>query len=216
MPSKNEILAKLSECVIKGDVEGCKKWAKTALENNIEANEAIANGCAEGMKIVGDKFEKGEYYVPHVLLSAQAMMAAIEILKPYVKVEKSEVTGTVVLGVVEGDIHEIGKNLVKTMLEAAGFKVVDLGKDVPLTKIVETVKEMSPDIVGLSALMTTTMPNMHKCIEMLEKEGLRDKIKVIIGGAPTSREFARKIGADGWGEDASAAVNLVKNLLKPK
>ncbi len=210
---KEEILKNLAKSVVDGDEEGAKKWAEEAIKNNIDAYEAIMNGLAEGMRVVSELYEKGEYYVPEVLLSASAMNAAVEILKPHIKVEKTEKPITIVLGVVEGDIHDIGKNLVKTMLESAGFNVIDLGKDVPLSKFIEEAKKHNADVIAMSALMTTTMPGMKKVIELLIKEGYKDKVKTIIGGAPTSLDYAKSIGADAWAKDASAAVGVIKNLL---
>ncbi|NHV45355.1 MAG: cobalamin-binding protein [Candidatus Verstraetearchaeota archaeon] len=210
---KEEIFKNLAKCVVDGDEEGARKWAEKAIKAGIDAYEAIMNGLAEGMKVVSELYEKGEYYVPEVLLSASAMTAAVEILKPYIKVEKAEKPITIVLGVVEGDIHDIGKNLVKIMLESAGFKVIDLGRDVPLSKFVEEAKKHNADVIAMSALMTTTMPGMKKVIELLIKEGYRDKVKTIIGGAPTSLDYAKSIGADAWAKDASTAVSVIKNLV---
>lgn len=210
---KEEIFKNLAKCVVDGDEEGAKKWAEEAIKSNIDAYEAIMNGLAEGMKKVSELYEKGEYYVPEVLLSASAMNAAVEILRPHIKVDKTAKPITVVLGVVEGDIHDIGKNLVKIMLDSAGFRVIDLGKDVPSMKFVEAVKEYNAEVVGMSALMTTTMPGMKKVIDLLIKEGQRDKVKVIIGGAPTSWDFAKSIGADAWGKDASEAISIIRKLL---
>ncbi|MCC6013320.1 MAG: corrinoid protein [Candidatus Verstraetearchaeota archaeon] len=210
---KEEIFKNLAKCVVDGDEEGAKKWAEEAIKAGIDAYEAIMKGLAEGMKVVSEKYEKGEYYVPEVLLSASAMTAAVEILKPHIKVEKAEKPITIVIGVVEGDIHDIGKNLVKIMLESAGFKVIDLGRDVPLSKFVEEAKKHNADVIAMSALMTTTMPGMKKVIELLIKEGYRDKVKTIIGGAPTSLEYAKSIGADAWAKDASEAVDVIRNLV---
>jgi dimethylamine corrinoid protein len=213
LAEKDEILANLNRCVVEGNDEECKKWAEEAIKSNLDAYEAIVKGCAEGMKIVSDKFEKHEYYVPEVLIAAEAMNAAVEVLKPHVKVEEVAVTGTVVLGVVEGDVHDIGKNLVKLMLETAGFTVKDLGKDVSVDKFIEAVKETKAQIVGMSSLMTTTMPNMEQVVKELEKHNLRSGVKITIGGAPTSLEYCKKIGADGWAKDASGAVNLAQKLV---
>jgi corrinoid protein of di/trimethylamine methyltransferase len=214
--SKEEILKKLAECVVNGEEDECEKWAKEALEAGIDAYEAIMGGCAEGMKIVSRKYEEGEYYVPEILLSASAMYRAVDVLKPHIKVERLAAPGTVVLGVVEGDIHDIGKNLVKTMLEAAGFKVVDLGKDVSPDRFVEAVREHGADVIGMSALMTTTMPEMKKVIEKLEEAGLRSKVSIVIGGAPTSIDYAQQIGADSWAKDASAAIPEVQKLISQR
>jgi len=213
MASKEEILANLCRCVIEGNEEDCRKWAEEAVRSNVDAYEAITNGCSEGMRTVGEKFEKHEYYVPEVLISAEALNAAVEVLKPHMKVEKAAVSGTVVLGVVEGDVHDIGKNLVKLMLETAGLKVLDLGRDVPIDKFVDSVKESKAEIVGLSALMTTTMPNMETVVKELEKQKLRDAVKIIIGGAPTTTGYCEKIGADGWAKDASTAVTLSQKFI---
>jgi len=216
LSSKEVILKKLAECVVNGEEDECEKWAREALEAGVDAYEAIMDGCAEGMKIVSRKYEEGEYYVPEILLSASAMYRAVDVLKPHIKVEKMATPRTVVLGVVEGDIHDIGKNLVKTMLEAAGFKVIDLGKDVPREKFIEAIKEHEADVLGMSALMTTTMPEMKKVIEKLEEAGLRNKVLIVIGGAPTSIDYARQIGADSWAKDASAAIPEIQKLLSPR
>ncbi|NHV61023.1 MAG: cobalamin-binding protein [Candidatus Verstraetearchaeota archaeon] len=209
---KEEIFKNLAKCVVDGDEEGAKRWAEEAIKNNIDAYEAIMKGLAEGMRVVSELYEKGEYYVPEVLLSASAMNVAVEILKPHIKVDKTAKPITVVLGVVEGDIHDIGKNLVKIMLDSAGFRVIDLGRDVPLQEFVRAVKEHGAEVIGMSALMTTTMPGMKKVIELLVSEGYRDKVKIMIGGAPTTMEYARSIGADSWGKDASEAVGIVRSL----
>ena len=214
MSSREEILKKLAQAVIDGDEEAAREWAQKALEAGVDAYEAIMQGCAEGMKVVSDLYDKGEYYVPEILLSADAMYAAVEVLRPHLKVaEKAERPATVVLGVVEGDIHDIGKNLVKLMLSSAGFNVIDLGRDVPLKKFIEAIKEHKAEVLAMSALMTTTMPGMKKVIEMLQQEGMRDQVRIIIGGAPTSMDYARSIGADMWGKDALEAVSKVKQLV---
>ncbi len=209
---KEELFKNLAKCVVDGDEDGAKRWAEEAIKNNIDAYEAIIKGLAEGMRAVSQLYEKGEYYVPEVLLSASAMNVAVDILKPHIKVDKTAKPTTVVLGVVEGDIHDIGKNLVKIMLDSAGFKVIDLGKDVPLIEFVKAVKEQGAEVIGMSALMTTTMPGMKKVVELLASEGYRDKVKIMIGGAPTTMEYAKSIGADSWGKDASEAVGIVRTL----
>ncbi len=195
-----------------GDEEGAKRFADEVVSNNVDPYEAIMQGPAVGMNKVSELYEKGEYYVPEVLLSASAMNIAVDILKPHIKVDRAEKPVTVVLGVVEGDIHDIGKNLVKTMLNAAGFKVIDLGKDVPVGEFVKAAKENSAEVIGMSALMTTTMLNMKKIIEQLVASNYRHKVKVMIGGAPTDRAYAESIGADMWGKDASSAVGIVRSL----
>lgn len=212
MTDKTEILKNLAKCVVDGDEEGCQKWANEVVAGNLDAYEAIMSGLADGMKTVSALYEKGEYYVPEVLLSASAMNLAVDILKPHIKLDKAAKPVTVALAVVEGDIHDIGKNLVKIMLDSAGFKVVDLGKDVPIAEIVKAVTANNADVVGMSALMTTTMPGMKRLIEQLSAAGVRERVKVMIGGAPTSAEYAEQIGADRWAKDASSSVGIVKEL----
>lgn len=171
-------------------------------------------GCAKGMKVVSDKYENGEYYVPEVLVSARAMKRAVDVLQPHIKVEGAEMPGKIMLGVVDGDVHDIGKNLVKILLSAAGFDVVDLGKDVHAEDFIDAIKEEKPQIVGLSTLMSPTMLTMENTLKEFEKEGIRDEIKVIVGGAIVNREFADEIGADGYEKDAAKTVKLVEKLLK--
>lgn len=214
MTEKNKILESLAKAVVEGNDELCKKLAEEAIKIGIDAHEAIHNGCTKGMKIVSDKYERGEMYVPEILLSADAMQAAINVLNPHLKVEAVETPGTIVMGVVEGDIHDIGKNLVKTMLEVAGFKVYDLGTNVSPEDFVNKAIEVNADIVGISTLMTTTMPVIQKVIQTFKTKGIRDKVKIIIGGAPTSKEFADAIGADGWAEDAVAGVKKAEKLIE--
>ncbi|MEM4479335.1 MAG: corrinoid protein [Candidatus Methanomethylicaceae archaeon] len=209
--SKEEILNKLAEATILGDVETAIEYAKKAIEAGIDAYEAIMDGCAKGMQIVSEKYEKGEMYVPEILCSAEAMYAAMEVLKPYLKAETVGERKKVVLGVVRGDIHDIGKNLVKLMLEAAGFQVIDLGKDVPNEKFIEVAIKENADIVGLSALMTTSMIVMPEIIKEIKKRN--PKIKTMVGGGPLSPEIAKMYGADGYGKDAAEAVKVAKSLI---
>jgi len=209
---RGEVFEGLKRAVIDGDEEAAKRWAEEAVKRGIDAYEAIANGCLEGMNVVGEKYARREYFIPEVVLAAQAMNSAVNVLQPHVKVEKGA-AGVVVIGTVQGDVHDIGKNIVKMMLEAAGFKVIDLGRDVLLRDFVENVRKHNAHIVAMSALMTTTMPGMGKVIQTLKDEGLRDKVKVMIGGAPTTEEFARKIEADAWGKDAMVAVELAKKFV---
>lgn len=212
IPEKAELFERLAKCVVDGDEEGAKKLAEEVVKDNIDAYEAIMQGLAVGMNKVSELYEKGEYYVPEVLLSASAMNMAVEILKPHIKIDRAAKPIAVVLGVVEGDIHDIGKNLVKIMLDAAGYKVIDLGKDVPIGEFVKAAKENNAEVIGMSALMTTTMPGMKKVVDQLVAANYRDKVKVMIGGAPTTMEYAKSIGADMWGKDASSAVGIVKSL----
>jgi len=210
---REEVFEGLKQAVIEGDEEAAKKWAEEAVKRGIDAYEAIAQGCLEGMNVVGEKYARREYFIPEVVLAAQAMTSAVDVLRPHVKVEKGA-TGVVVIGTVQGDVHDIGKNVVKIMLEAAGFKVVDLGRDVFLKSFVENAKKHGAQIVAMSALMSTTMPGMGKVVQMLKEEGIRDSVKVMIGGAPTSEEFAKRIEADAWGKDAMTAVELAKKFVQ--
>jgi corrinoid protein of di/trimethylamine methyltransferase len=182
----------------------------------IDPLKAIEEGLAQGIREVGNKFANGEVFLPELIMAAETMKKALEILEPELKKKKKErkTLGKVLLGTVAGDIHSIGKTIVASMLSANGFEVYDIGEDVPAGKFVEKVKELKPDILGLSALLTTTLPEQKVVIETLKKEGLRDKVKVIVGGAPTSREWAKEIGADGYGADATEAVEVVKKLLE--
>jgi 5-methyltetrahydrofolate--homocysteine methyltransferase len=164
------------------------------------------------MDVVGKRFEEGAIFVPEMLVSAVTMKKALALIKPLLSGSQTESKGTILMGTVKGDLHDIGKNLVIMMLEGAGFQVIDLGVDTSVEKVVEQVREVSPQILGLSALLTTTMPEMKRAIEVLEAEGLRQSLKVMVGGAPIDAKFAEKIGADGYGKDAAEAVQLARRL----
>ena len=207
-----EILKGLADATVIGDAEKTAKLAHEALNTGIDAYDAIMEGCAEGMKVVSNKYETGEMYVPEILLSAEAMYAAIDILKPHLKVEKAAAQLKVVIGVVEGDIHDIGKNLVRIMLDASGFKLFDMGRDVPVKDMAAKAANEGAQVVAISTLMTTTMPNMKRVVDELKALGVKDKVKVLIGGAPTSEEFAKSIGADAWAKDATAAIKVAQRL----
>lgn len=208
---KEEILNGLAEAVVSGDTEKAEKLAKEALANGIDPYEAIMEGCSKGMSIVSQKYECGDMYVPEILCSAEAMNIAIEILKPHIKVDPTAVPKKIVLGVTKGDVHEIGKNLVKLMMEAAGFKVVDLGRDVPTEKFVEAVKKEDADVCAMSALMTTSMVFMPEIISQVKK--VKPNVITMVGGGPLSLDTARQYGADGYAKDASLAVKVTKELL---
>jgi corrinoid protein of di/trimethylamine methyltransferase len=208
---KDEILRGLTDSVVSGNVEKCVEYAKKALEAGIDAYEAIMEGCARGMSIVSEKYEKGEMYVPEILCSAEAMYAAMDVLRPHLKAESIGTPRKVVLGVVRGDIHDIGKNLVKLMMEAAGFQVIDLGRDVPNEKFVDAAVREGADIVGLSALMTTSMVVMPEVIKEIKKRS--PKTMTMVGGGPLSPELAKVYGADGYAKDASQAVKVAKSLI---
>ncbi|MGC8936747.1 MAG: corrinoid protein [Candidatus Methanomethylicaceae archaeon] len=214
MATKEEIINGLKTAIVNGDEDAAAKWAKEAIAAGLDAYELVTKYGGEAMAIVNQEYEKKRYFVPEVLCAANALNVAVEILTPYMKVDKTTVPATVVLGVVEGDIHDIGKNLVKIMLSAAGFNVIDLGKDVPLQMFLEKAKEVKADVIGMSALMSTTMPGMKKVIAMLQEAGVRNKVKVIVGGGPVTEEWALSIGADARPHDASAAVGVVKQLVK--
>jgi len=209
-----DLFKKMAEAVIEGDEERTVSLAKEALSKGVNPTEAIEKGFAEGMKEIGRLFETLEIYLPQVIVSADAMTAGVEVFRQYLLGQEGELPKTtVLLGTIEGDVHDIGKNIVKIMLESNGFKVYDLGRDVPVFNFIEKVKELSPDIVGVSALMTTTMVYMPKLIEALKEEGLRGKVKVMVGGAPVLPKWAKEIGADGYGESAMEAVRVAKSLV---
>ncbi len=205
MSSKEEILAGLKEGVVAYDVDKVKKYAQEVLSNGLDPQVGIFEGLAAGMEKVGELFEKNEYFVPEVLMCAEALYAGLDILRPHVKVEEEKrIRGEVVIGTVEGDVHDIGKNIVKMMFEIAGFKVHDLGKDVPLDKFVEEQIKTNSDIVCLSAMMTTTMIGMKKAIEKLRAKN--PNVKIMIGGAPVTAKTAEMWGADSYAPDATNAL----------
>jgi corrinoid protein of di/trimethylamine methyltransferase len=210
------ILNKLTNAVVDCDIEAATKIAEEALQADVDPVLAIEEGLARGVKIVGDKFATGEAFVSELMIAGQAMRQAMAILEPAIsksKIGRRQALGKVLIGTVEGDIHDIGKSIVSTMLSAAGFQVMDLGVDVPVQKFIEKTKEVKPDVVGMSSLMTTTMLKMADIIKALDDERLREKVKIAVGGAPTSKQWADEIGADGQGADAMEAVQLAKRLI---
>jgi 5-methyltetrahydrofolate--homocysteine methyltransferase len=202
------------ECILKGDNKTIQDKVAAALDSGIEPSEILNAEMIAAMSEVGQLFEKGEYYVPEMLVSARAMQAGLTVLKPYLVQANVKAVGKVIAGTVKGDLHDIGKNLVCMMLEGAGFEIQDLGADVHPEKFVEAIRDGEADLVALSALLTTTMPNMRVTIEALRAAGVRHKVKVIIGGAPVTESYAVQIGADGFAPDASRAVNLAKSLVR--
>jgi 5-methyltetrahydrofolate--homocysteine methyltransferase len=208
-----EILNSIKESLINLDLDRTIDFVKKAIEYGVKPLDII-NSMADGMKVVGDMYERGVYFVADLIVASEIFKEVMNILEPLIMREKLKPIGRVVIGTVEGDIHDIGKNLVATMLRANGFEVIDLGVDVSPQKFVEAVKQYKPDIVGMSALLTSTMVNMKKVIEALEKEGLRDKVKVIVGGAPLTEKFAKEIGADAYGENAVIAVDICRKLVE--
>lgn len=209
----SKILEQLATAIIEGDMDSTPELVKKALAEGFSPSQVLNDGMVVGMNEVGARFKAGEMFVPEVLMSAEAMQAGLEILRPLLAETGAKMLGTIIMATVQGDLHDIGKNLVGMMCEGAGFKVIDLGFDVSPERIVQAVKEYKPDIVGLSALLTTTMRAMAHTIKALEEAGLRDKVKVMVGGAPLDSEFAAKIGADGYGSNAPAGVELAKRLI---
>lgn len=200
--------------LLSGNHRGVEELAQEALAKGIAPEVIINTFLIPGMEVVGEKFKENEIFLPEVMLAARAVQAGLGILKPMLAGERIETAGRVVIGTVRGDHHDIGKNLVGMMLEGAGFDLIDLGTDVTPESFVQAVREYQPDLVGLSALLTTTMPMMKETIEALASAGLRDEIRVMIGGAPVTAEFAERIGADGYAPDAGSAVELAKSLKK--
>jgi len=211
----SEILEQLQESIIAGEPEQAQELAARALESGIVPLAAIESALTPGMGIVGERYECGEYFIPDLMMAAEAMKQAMGVFEPALmaRQEQRQVLGVVVIGTVKGDIHEIGKSLVGTMLSAAGFQVYDLGVDVPAGQFVERVQATGANVVGLSALLTTTMRNQGAVIEALKEAGLRQQVKVIIGGAPASPDWAQTIGADAYAENANEAVGVVKQML---
>ena len=199
------------EAVLVGDIEKTKTLTEETLKKGISPHDVIENGLMEGMNLVGDKFEKREYFLPDLLVAAEAVKRATEVLKPFLKGERGR--GTVVIGTVRGDIHDLGKNLVASTLEVSGFRVVDLGVDVSSERFVDAAKKEKADIVAISALITTTMVGMKDVIEALARDGIRKEVKVMVGGAPLDEEFARKIGADRYAKTSRDAARKAVELV---
>lgn len=208
----NELLKKLYEAVLDGQRDAAKENVELALGEGLDPADVL-DTMVSAMGEVGRLFEEGEYFVPEMLISARAMQTGMEILKPSLVEADIKPAGKIIAGTVKGDLHDIGKNLVCMMLEGAGFEVVDLGTDVSPDAFVAAVNEHQPDFIAMSALLTTTMPSMQSTIEALQSAGIRDKVKVLIGGAPINNSYAEKIGADGYAQDASRAVKLAKSLI---
>jgi corrinoid protein of di/trimethylamine methyltransferase len=209
-----EIFKKLAQTVIDGESEDAGEVAKQALEQGEDALACINQGLMPGIRKVGELFSHGDYFLPELIMGADAMKSALDVLEPALVVgQQRDVVGRVVLGTVEGDLHEIGKTLVGTMLTANGFQVTDIGVDKNPEAFLAAIKESNADIVGASALLTTTMLQQKKLIEAIEAAGLRDKVKVMVGGAPVTQNYAREIGADGYAEDAISAVDVAFRLM---
>lgn len=213
---EKEILNRLRECIVNLNIEGIKQTCQDALAVGIPPVKAITEGMAEGMNIVGEKYEAGEYFLSELIMAGKVMKEGTKILEPHLKKAEIKKLGKVVLATVKGDIHDIGKNIVATLLDAAGFEVIDLGVDVSAEKFLETVRTQKPDILAMSALVTTTMPEMENVIKKLAKAGQRRKVKVIVGGAPLTEGYAEIIGADAYSSDALAGVNICKKWISQR
>jgi 5-methyltetrahydrofolate--homocysteine methyltransferase len=209
-----ENIEAIHKAVLEGDASAAKTGVEAALKAGAPADQIMQQGLIAAMGEVGRLFECGDYYTPEMLIAARAMQAGLNVLKPYLAQGGVKATGRAAIGTVRGDLHDIGKNLVGMMLEGAGFEIVDLGTDVAPEKFVAAVRSEGVDIVALSALLTTTMPNMQVTIDALKAAGLRDSVKVMIGGAPVTEAYAKEIGADGYSPDAGGAARLAKALLK--
>ncbi len=211
----DELFRAMAQSIIDGDPDAAADLARRALEAGVDPLEAINKGFVPGVDHVGELYGKGEMFLPDLVLAGEAMKAAIAVLEPEITRQggQRQTLGTVVIGTVEGDIHEIGKTLVATMLSVGGFRVYDLGVDVPVATFVEKAREVNADIVGMSALLTTTMVRQRDVIEALEDAGLRARVRVMVGGAPVTRAWAQEIGADGYSEDAIGAVAVAKQLV---
>ena len=209
----NEYLQTIYDAILNGEKAETVEAVKAALGAGQEPGVILSDGMIAAMKEVGKRFEEGDFYVPEMLISARSMQSGLSILKPELQRSNVKAAGKVAIGTVKGDLHDIGKNLVGMMLEGSGFEVIDLGTDVDPDKFVSTAREQMPDIIALSALLTTTMPMMEKTIGALKAAGLRQNVKVIIGGAPVNQAFAEQIGADGYSPDASRAASLAQTLI---
>jgi len=208
------VLKTIYEGVIDGNAGVVQVKVQEALDQGLEAGVILNQGMIAAMSEVGKRFEEGDFFVPEMLISARAMQAGLALLKPFLQQADVKTAGSVAIGTVKGDLHDIGKNLVAMMLEGAGFEIVDLGTDVAPSKFVDAVIEKKVDFIAMSALLTTTMPNMKATIDALKAAGLREQVKVLIGGAPVTESYALQIGADGFAPDASRAVALAKSIVK--
>ena len=215
MSNIEEKLEKLSNLVVEGDTDGVKSIIKDLLKSGSDPLKIVENGLTKGIRVVGERYGRGDLFLTELLLSAETMQDGMKILTPEIQKQEKELkrTGSMVIGTVAGDIHDLGKNIVIALFSANGFDVVDLGVDVPVQKFIDKVKELKPNILGLSALMTTTIPKQQEVINELKSLGIRDDIKVMIGGAATNKVFANEIGADGYAENAIDAVSIAKQLI---
>lgn len=210
---KERLFQGLSDAIVDMDEEKTVELANEVVTHDIDAYEAIDQGLSAGMERAGQLFEEEEYFIPELLMCSDAMYAGLDVLKPHLKTDQNEDRHKIVIGVIEGDTHDIGKNLVKILLETSGFQIFDLGRDISPQAFVDKAKEVNADIIAISTLMTTTMEGMGKVIQLLQQENRREEFKVIVGGGPISQSFADKIGADGYATNASEAVRLARRLV---
>ncbi|MCK5803119.1 MAG: corrinoid protein [Lentisphaeria bacterium] len=208
-----EILEQLAEALIKGQAPVVKELTQKAIDDGIDASEILNDGLVAGMSVIGDRFKRNEVYIPEVLIAARAMNSGMELVKPLLLAAGVKAKGTVCCATVKGDLHDIGKNLVCMMLEGAGYEVIDLGVNCTPEQFVKGVQENDADAIGMSALLTTTMTNMKATIDAFTEAGLRDKVKIMVGGAPLTQSFSDEIGADGYAPDAASAVDLMAELV---
>jgi trimethylamine corrinoid protein len=212
---QEEIFGELERAVIEGDEDRAGEVAREVLRNGIDPLKAVERGLSKGMMILGDRFERGEIFLPDVLIAAEAFNIAMEVLKPEIEAQRKDVAkaGTVLIGTVKGDVHSLGKNIVATVLEAHGFGVADMGVDNSALNIIQEAEKVKADVIALSSLMTTTMPGQKEVIDVLKEMDLRGKYLVVVGGGPVNQAWADKIGADGYGASAGKAVEIIKKLL---
>jgi len=209
----SEIFERLSTAVLEGDADKAHKLVERGLKQGLSPKEILDNGLIVGMDEVGARFKRGDMFVPEVLMSADSMASGMEILRPLLVESGVEMLGKVVMGTVKGDLHDIGKNLVSMLCEGAGFEIIDIGFNAEPEKFIEAIKKHQPQVVGMSAMLTTTMRAMGQTIKAIEEAGLRDQVKVMVGGAPVDRDFADAIGADGYGSNAPSGADLAKQLV---
>lgn len=209
---KEQFFADLSDAVVEMDEEKAVSVSEAVVQSEVDAYEAIDKGLADGMERAGKLFDEEEYFIPELLMCSDAMYAGLDVLKPHIKANGEGEKEKIVIGVIEGDTHDIGKNLVKIMLETSGFEIIDLGRDVPPRDFVEKAKEVNAKIIGISTLMTTTMSGIGEVIGLLKKDDARERFKVMVGGGPISQAFADRIGADGYAVNAAEAVKLARKL----
>ena len=210
------LLSEINRSIMEGGGDRVEELTRQALDQGVEVKTILNEGLIAAMDVVGQRFESGELFIPEMLIAAEAMTRGLNVLRPLFAESGIKPQGTVVIGTVKGDVHDIGKSLVSMMMGGAGFKMIDLGVDVAPEQFVKSVKEEGAQLVGMSALLTTTMPSMKATIEALEEAGLQDKVKTLIGGAPVTQEYADKIGADGYAADAAGAVKKAKELVQTR